>query len=45
MVDRFPETIERKPKVAISDLLSGIMVVKPANIIPKLPKLAKPHSA
>jgi len=44
-VERVPETIDLKPSEITSSRRSGAIVASPPIMIPRLPKLAKPHSA
>src|SRR5450755_1499984 len=44
-VVRVPETIDFNPSELISSRLSGAMVPRPPIMMPRLPKLAKPHIA
>src|SRR6266542_3157164 len=44
-VESVPPTIDLSPSETTSSRRSGAMVVRPAIMIPRLPKLAKPHNA
>src|SRR5215467_2053301 len=43
-VDSVPDTIDLNPSDTTSSRRSGAMVARPPIMMPRLPKLAKPHS-